>query len=534
MDRRSFLAALSAAPAALLSGCARGRAGSRTLRAAFRTDFKTMDPAVEDDAETVPFVRLLYQGLLDADDELKLVPALAEEMPAVSADKRTYTFHIRRGVRFANGRELEADDFVYAMQRTLDPATKSPWPSFLRNIRGARDFEEARKAGDGAARVAGLTAPDRFTLQIELDKPDLAFLWVLTIPYTYAVPSEEVKRRGAEFYRDPCGTGPMVLAEWQRGRLLRFERNPHYDRPDAPGFDALEVLLGYDEMTQAMMFERGELDVLLSVSRPDFVRFRRDPRWASCVHSLQMQETNFLIMNTEMEPFTDRRVRQAVCLSVDRERVVKVLNNRAVAGTSLVPPGVPGHDPSRPGYPRDPEKARRLLAEAGHAGGFTVPLWYIVDTDRWGRMAEAVKQDLAEVGIGVELRPTAYNVCIDSIGRRREVPFSILGWTEDYPDPSDFLNALCDGTRIVESNCNNLAFYNDDTVNDLLARAAVETDAERRLALYQQAESRVLDDAPYGVLLYNIDSRAALPRVKGFRLHPMWFICYEKLSLEEA
>jgi ABC-type transport system substrate-binding protein len=534
VDRRTFLAAMAAAPAALLSGCGRGHGSeSRTLRTASLTDFKTMDPAISYDAETMPFIRLLYEGLLDADDDVKLVPWLAEEMPAVSADKRTYTFRIRQGIRFANGRELEAADFVYAMERTLDPATKSPWPSFLKNIRGARDFEEARKRGDAAARVSGLTAPDRFTLRIELEKPDLAFLWVLTLPYTYAVPREEVKRYGDEFYRHPCGTGPMVLTEWRRGLRLRYEHNPYYDRPNPPGYDALEALIGYDEMTQAMMFERGDLDVIPSLSRPDYVRFLRDPRLRPCVCSRQIQETEFLVMNTEMEPFTDRRVRRAVCLAVDRERVVQVLNNRGVPATGLTPPGVPGYDPNRKGYVRDPERARRLVDEAGR-GGCRVPLWYIADTDRWGKAAAVVKQDLAEIGIEVELKPAAFNVCIDAIARRGEVPFSVLGWTEDYPDPSDFLNALCDGTRIVADGCNNMAFYDNPAVNDLLARAAVETDVGRRLALYHQAEDVVLDDAPYCVLLYNIDSRAARPRVKGFRIHPMWFVPYEKLSLEGA
>jgi oligopeptide transport system substrate-binding protein len=534
VDRRTFLAALAAAPAALLSGCGPAGPGARTLRLAFRTDFKTMDPAISYDAETLPIMRLLYQGLLDADDDVKLVPWLAEEMPAVSADKLAYTFRVRRGIRFANGREMGAADFVYAIQRTLDPATKSPWPSFLKNVRGARDFEEARKRGDAEARVVGLSAPDRFTLRIELEKPDLAFLWVLTLPFTYAVPHEEVERHGDEFYRNPCGTGPMVLAEWRRGLRLRLGRNPHYDRPDPPGYDAFEVLIGYDEMTQAMMFERGDLDILPSLSRPDYVRFLRDPRLRPCVRSLQIQETEFLIMNTEMEPFTDKRVRQAVCFAVDRERVVKMLNNRGVPATGLTPPGVPGYDPSRRGYAHDPERARRLLAEAGRGGGFKVPLWYIADTDRWGRIAEVVKQDLAEVGIEAELKPAAFNVCIDAIARRREVPLSVLGWTEDYPDPSDFLNALCDGTRIVDNGCNNMAFYDDAGVNDLLGRAAVETDEERRVTLYRQAEDVVMDDAPYCVLLYNIESRAAQPRVKGFRLHPMWFISYEKLSLEGA
>jgi peptide/nickel transport system substrate-binding protein len=524
--------------ACLAAGCGKGVPEKRTLRIAYATDFKTMDPALGNDAETLPYLLLLYQGLLDCDDNQQLVPWLAAEMPAVSADRRVYTFRLRQGVRFANGRELEAADFVYSLERTLDPATKSAWPPFLRNIKGARDFEEARKqeTGRGArtfepVHVAGLSAPDRTTLRIELEKPDLAFLWVLTLPFTYAVPREEVERLGDEFYRHPCGTGPCVLAEWQRGLRLRFERNPHYSGTP-PGYDALEVLIGYDELTTTMMFERGELDILTSLPRPDFVRFSHDPRWQPQLHSLLLNATDFLVMNCEMEPFTRREVRQAVCYAVDRERIVKVLSNRGIAARSLVPPGVPGHDPSRPGYARDPAKARRLLAEAGYPDGFSVPLWYIADTERWGKIAEVVQQDLKEVGIQVELRPAAYSVCLDAIGRRKAVPFSLSGWTEDYPDPGDFLHALCEGTRIVDDGCNNMAFYDSKEVNKLLASAAVETDPDKRLALYRQAEDIVMDDAPYCVLLNSLESRMCQPWVKGFRLHPMWLVRYDKLSLE--
>jgi ABC-type transport system substrate-binding protein len=517
VDRRSFLAALAAAPgAALLSGCGRAPAGrSRTLRIAYRTDFKTMDPATSNDAETLPYVRLLSQGLLDADDEVKLVPALAAEMPAVSEDKRSYTFRIRQGVRFANGRELEAADFVYSLERVLDPATKSSWPAFLRNLRR-------------------VTAPGRFTLRIELKEPDLAFLWVLTLPYTYAVPREEVERHGDEFYRHPCGTGPLVLREWQRGLRLRFERNPHYDRPDPPGYDALEILVGYDEPTQTMMFEHGELDMLPSLSRPDYVRFMRDPRWRPYVRSLMLQETEFLTMNTEMEPFTDPRVRRAVCHAVDRERIVKVLNGRGVPATGLIPPGVPGHDPSRRGYARDPDRARHLLAEAGRGDGLKVTLWHIGDTERWGKIAEVVKQDLKDVGIEVELKSVAFNVCIDATGQRGQVPFCVMGWTEDYPDPGDFLHPLCDGARIVDSDCYNMAFYKNERVDRLLAEAVHDTDEARRVATYRRAEDIILEDAPYCVLFHTVESRMAQPWVKGFRLHPMWFISYEKLSLERV
>src|SRR5262249_50876800 len=154
---------------------------------------------------------LLNQGLYDCDDQMNIVPWLAAEMPELSADKTTYTIRIKPGTRFANGREVEAEDFVYAIRRIFDPATQSPGLTFLRNIRGARAF----RAGE-AADVGGLRARDRHTLCVELEQPDLAFLWLLTLPYTQPVPREEVERRGKSWARNPCGTGPFVLTEWRR------------------------------------------------------------------------------------------------------------------------------------------------------------------------------------------------------------------------------------------------------------------------------------------------------------------------------
>jgi ABC-type transport system substrate-binding protein len=520
-------------PALLSAGCGGARRDARTLRVAWRTDFKSMDPAIGFDADTLGLLQLLHQGLLDCDDDMKLVPWLAAEMPDVSADKCVYTFRLRPGVRFSNGRELEAADFVWSMERVLDPATKAPGEGYVRNIRGARAFQKAREAGGAEpAHVVGLSAPDRLTLRIELEKPDLAFPWVLTLPFCYAVPREEVERQGENFYRQPSGTGPFVVKEWQRDRFLRFERNPYYHSPEQVGYDAIESLIGYDGLTQTMMFERGELDLLMAIPRPDFVRLTRDPKWRPHVRELRASETNFLVMNCEMEPFKDARVRRAVCHAIDRERIVRVLNGRGVPARGLVPPRVPNYDPNRKGYPHDPALARRLLAAAGYPHGFRETLWVMDEGYRWLKIAEVVQQDLKEVGIDIELKLVAFSVFLDATARRGEVAFSLSGWTEDYPDPGDFLGVLCDGAKIVDEQCNNSAFYSNDRVNDLLHAAAVETDEERRLSLYRQAEDIVLEDAPYGVLYHPIDHRICQPWVKGFSLHPMWLVRYDKLSLE--
>jgi ABC-type transport system substrate-binding protein len=528
VDRRSFLAALGAAPAAaLLSGCD-STAGSRVLRFAFRTDYKSMDPAQCFDSSTVQAMRLLNQGLYDCDDGMNLVPWLAAELPEVSADKTTYTIRIKSGTRFANGREVEAGDFVYAIRRIFDPATQSPGLTFLRNIRGWKAFRDGE-----AADVEGLRAPDRYTLCIDLEKPDLAFLWLLTLPYTYPVPREEVEGRGKSWARNPCGTGPFVLTEWRRDLRLRFERNPLYTGPARPGVDGVEVLIGYDEMTQAMKFERGELD-LLTIPQPDLVRLTHDPRWAPQVRSLMLQETDFLGMNCEMEPFTDRRVRQAVCYAVNRERVVQFIGGAGVVAQGLVPPGVFGHDPTRKGYSHDPERAMRLLAEAGHPDGIKVDLWFPTDVPRWEQICQVVQQDLKRSRIHANLNKVAYAVFNEAAARRRTVPFCLSGWTEDYPDARDFLGTMCDGSIITDEECTNSSFYNNEEVNRLLADAAVATDEANRAELYRRAEDRVMEDAPLCVLIHPKEFRMCQPWVKGCTLHPMWFIRYENLSLERS
>jgi ABC-type transport system substrate-binding protein len=547
VDRRSFLATLAAVPGAiLLSGCdRRDDDRSRTLRLAYETDFKSMDPAQCYDAGTVQLMRILYGGLLDCDDDLKLVPWLAEDLPDVSADKTTFTFRLRRGVRFANGRELEAADFVYAIERIFDPATKSVGPTFLRHLSGARAFEEARQKdaadqGPGPRervaeprRLEGVQALDRHTLRIELEHPDLAFLWLVTLPYTYPVPREEVERHGAEFYRNPCGPGPFVLTEWQRDLRLRFERNLLYQGPVRPNLDRIEMLIGHAPLTQTMLFESGQLD-LLNVPLPDLVRLTHDPRWAPQVRSLLLQETEFLIMNCEMEPFADRRVRQAVCHAVNRERVVQFTAGAGVPAQGLVPPGVFGHDPGRQGYRYDPGRAKRLLAEAGHPDGFQTQLWFPTDVPRWPQICQVVQQDLKQVGIDVDLNEVAYTVFNEATAHRGKVAFSLSGWTEDYPDASDFLGTLCDGTKIVDEDCTNASFYNNERVNELLHAAAVATDEAARADFFRQAEDLILDDAPLCVLLHPKEARMCQPWVKGCTLHPMWFIRYENLSLERA
>ena len=547
--------ALCAGAAALVAcpGCGRvsgpptqraaGAAG--TLRLAEQMDPSSLDPAIAYDTVSWVYVRMLYAGLLDYDDTVNVVPAMAEALPSISADGRTYTFRLRPGIRFSNGRAVSAQDFVYTIERILDPRTKSPGEGFYRSIVGARDFQaargkerEARTAGETRTdrwieptHVRGLSAPDELTLRLQLEEPNLAFLNVMALPFAYAVPQEAVQQYGDDFFCHPVGAGPYLLAEWKRGTRMRFTRNPAFNLTAPPPLAAVEVMVGGDSLVHQMMFERGELDINEEIPAPDFVRITTDPRWEPYLVTALVNRTVYLPMNCEMPPFTDVRVRRAMNYAVDKDRILQTINGRGVAARGVLPPQMPGYDPHLRGYDHDPAKARLLLAQAGHPEGFEAPFWVRSDVGFELKVAQALQQQFADVGVRLELKPVSFATLIDVMGRRKAAAFGIFGWSQDYPDPNNFLDVLLNGNRIVESACNNAAFYSNPKVNDLLERAARETDRAARLALYHQAEQTIVDDAPWVFLYHPITYALRQPWVQGFAIHPVWPVRIEKISL---
>ncbi len=500
------------------------------LRIAVPSDPRSLDPAIAYDVVTWPLVRTLFHGLIDYDDDLNLVPWHARSW-TISEDGRTITFKLRQDIRFSNGRAITSEDFAYSLERILDPATRSPGQGFYRNIVGARAFQ------DGSSdRVSGLRTPDQETLEIELAHPDLPFLYCIAMPFAYAVPREEVERHGDRFGRYPVGAGPFTLAHWQRGTRLRLEKSPSYYRAADVRLEAIELMVGGDETLHMMMFERGELDIasVTSTGIPDadFIRVMNDPVLSKRVAHQPLNAIQYLSMNTELPPFDRVNVRRAVNHAIDRERIVRLISDRGILARGVLPPGMPGFDEHLVGYDYDTEKARKLLAEAGYPEGFSTELMITAQSGIDAKIGQAVQQDLAEVGISVEIRPVTGPTRIEATGRRGAVPFSTFGWYQDYPDPSNFLDVLLNGNRITEVNSTNVAFYDNERVNALLDEAAISTDRDHRLALYREAERLVVEDAPWVFLYYPQMYLLRQPWLKGLKLNPVWPIRYELMWIE--
>jgi oligopeptide transport system substrate-binding protein len=501
-----------------------------TLRLALPTDVSSLDPALAFDTISGPFLLMLYEGLVEYGDGLNVVPCLAKDWN-ISEDHRIYTFHLRPGVRFSNGRELVASDVVYSLERLLDPKTAAPSESWFEGIDGAKDFRAGK-----AAHIRGLRLPRSDTLEIELEHPDPSFLYVLTVAGALVVPREEVERLGKSFTSHPVGTGPYRLTQWRRGVEMRFERNPYSTRTNRQYLDAVQVMVGGDTALHLMMFERGELDIADTSLTPgipvqDFIRISHSPRWRGLIDRLPGGVTWFLYLNTEMAPFDNLQVRRAMNYAIDKQKLARLMHGTIMPANSILPPMMPGFNTNLTGYPFDPAKARQLLAAAGHPDGFTCKLW--CDTDH-PTVGASVQYDLAQVGIDAQLNLVAFAPMLDSLARRKTAQSSIMGWSQDYPDPSDFLDGLFNGNRITDEGCQNYSFYNSPRVNQLLTEAAACPDPERRLRIYQAAEQAIMDDAPCVCLFHDYLYALRQPWLHEVRLHPVVYYRFERMWLDDT
>lgn len=502
-----------------------------TLRIALPNDISSFDPALAYDTISEPFLMLVYQGLVEYDDGVKLLPCLAKDW-TISDDQRTYTFHIRPGVHFSNGRLLVASDFVYTLERTLDPKLAALSESFFEEIAGAADYRAGK-----SPHVRGLHAPSDDTFIIELNAPDPSFLYILTLPGALVVPREVVAQYGGSYGSHPIGTGPYQLTEWRRAVEMRFERNPFSSQTNRQYLDALDVREGGDRELHLMMFERGELDIANVTSDPgipvpDFIRIRQTPRWQGLIESMSAAASYFLVLNVELPPFNELKVRQALNYAIDKDKLVRLLHGTVTPANSVLPPPVPGYNPDLKVYSYDPAKARELLAECGHKNDVSFKLWYPSDSTSPDAVATSIQNDLLQVGIHADLDPVTFAAFLDTTERRKGAQSSISGWSQDYPDPSDFLDTMFNGNRITDEGCQNIAFYNNSKVNALLAEAATCKDPDRRLQLYQEAERMMITDAPVVPLYYARNFALHQPWVHGCKLHPVLYFRFERMWLD--
>jgi ABC-type transport system substrate-binding protein len=308
-------------------------------------------------------------------------------------------------------------------------------------------------------------------------------------------------------------------------------RNESYFRPGLPYLDAVTWQLNASNpASQAFKFSRGEIDVVRDLSQTDTIRYEGDPRWKSFValepaHSMQGDS-----MNTEIPPFDNVEVRRAVAAAIDRDHIVMLKSSNLTAVTKPVPPGMPGYDPHFEGQRYDYAAALAHMKKAGYPfdpatgqGGWPAPIVYDLARPSLQELtAMSMQQDLAKIGLRVQLRISSLPTLYSLTHRRGKSQMSPQGWEEDFPDPSNFLEPLFSSKSIGEEDTLNYAFYRNAAVDDALARARSERDPAARARLYEQTERVICDEAPWAFEFAYRFFQAHQPYVRNLHGHPVW------------
>jgi ABC-type transport system substrate-binding protein len=481
------------------------------LRLASEDDISTLDPARGYDVAAWSFEQMLFNTLVDYDDGTNIVPELAESWQ-ISPDGRRFTFVLRRDVRFPSGRPFEAADVKYSLERLLKPSIHSPGAEFFQQLEGAEDYVGGRAPG-----ISGIATPAGDRVEFALEAGDPLFLHKLAMPFAAVVDRDAVAQVGdVDFARRPVGTGPFTLGEWVYGQRLRVERNPTYFRTGLPYLDGVDLSIGVSSQLAWFKYQRGEIDIA-GIPSAEFNRVMKDPRYQPLLLERTTLRTQYLGLNCELPPFDRTPVRQAVNLAIDKQRLLDLADGRGVVANGILPPDMPGYAPV-PGYPHDPAAARERLAAAGISGGLTTTLWSTRDPEGSLRLAQSIQQDLLAVGIDVRIKPVDFPALIEAVRHPGQVPLFMLGWEADFPDPSNFLSVLLHSRA---RGTNNNAFYANPAVDRLLDEGDATVDPAKRFALFHQAETAIMRDAPWVPLFHPVSIVVRNPRVRGYELHPL-------------
>ncbi len=483
-----------------LPNAARGAAGGGILRI-HTLPPATLDPALAQDYPSWQIVYHVFDRLVTLDDDLKVKPSLAAKW-TLSDDGRRYLFELRKDVKFNDGTPFSARDVKYSFERALDPNLKSAAALlYLGDIKGAKE----RQAGQ-ANEVAGVRVVDSFTVEIELDEPKTYFLSKLTSPITSIVKIGSAN--APDWPARSAGTGPFYVAEWRRGESVALKRNEFYYGPRP---SLAEVRFTFLAGSPMQAYRDGQLDVAL-IGLEDLGQLSPSESSSELVVT-PVLTTWYLGLNTRFEPFDDLHLRRALALATDRSALVNDLLKKArTEAYAITPPNLPGSGQARASS-FDLVAAKRELQQSRYGNADQVPEIVLSVAGTGSRkVAEAIAKQYRD---GLNLRVTVREMSDtqfygDLLAGRLQMFY--VAWSADYPDVQNYLETL-----FLSDSAGNQTGYRDQIVDGLLQQAAGEQDAARRESLYQQAEAKLLADAPVIPLFYDSAYHLVSRRVAGLK-----------------
>jgi ABC-type transport system substrate-binding protein len=488
----------------------------------------TLDPALASDAYSSIVIAQIFSPLVGLTSDLEPVPQVAESW-TISRNGLVYLFNLHRGVRFHNGREVTAGDFVYSLTRLFKEPFRSDGlaAGYLDAIAGVPDFVAGRAKG-----IKGIRALGRYRLEIRLVRPYSALLSALALDQTAVVPRECVEAKGKKpFSQFPAGCGPFRVAYRRNDDVLVLAANPGYFL-GRPSIDSIIFYTpkggteGVDTQGAQALLHGDAAMASLPLNLLERCKERSNIR----VVRWQDLSLSFIGMNVKRPPLNDSRVRQAIALAMNRDEMLNLWPAGKVLSQAIVPPGLPGYSPEQRTYAHDPEAARRLLASAGYGTAHPLPLltmWKSAANQSVRQVDTVMVKSLAQAGIHVKLKYVSWAE-LDSVITGRHAQMFGLAWVADIPDPDTFLRSL-----FYSSSGTNYFRFKDRTVDSLLDVAQRTTDPGERMNAYRDVEKRVVRAAPLVPLFHSSTFVGMRDDVSGLEVNPLGIstLAMEKLRI---
>jgi len=500
----------------------------------------SIDPAFARNQNAVWMINQVFNGLVQIDSALNITPCIAKAW-SVSPDGLQYTFHLRNDVFFQDdplfkngvGRKVVASDFVYSFYRLIDPKVGSSggW-IFSDKVKDIHNFEALNDS----------------TFRITMVKPFPAFLNLLCTQYCMVVPKEVVDHYGKDFRSHPVGTGPFRFKYWKEDEILVLLKNEKYWEKDGdvrlPYLDAVKVTFTSDKQSAFMNFIKKDLDFFNSVDgsyRDDILtksghmtnkykgKFQliKSPYLCTEYVGILVDTSKSLVRNS---PLRFKKVRQAINYAIDKPKLIKYLRNSigTPATSGFVPKGMPGFDSTVvKGYHYDPEKAAKLLAEAGYPNGKGMPEITLSTSTTYKDLIEFIQGELTTMGIRVKVDVTP-SASLRELMSKNEVNFFRGSWIADYPDAENYLSVFYSKNK-VPYGPNYTGYFNEE-FDRLFVQSYYENDPKKRYVLNQRMDNMVMENASVVPILYDQSVTMLQNNISGYSINPLFWMTLKRVK----
>lgn len=474
-------------------------------------DSESLDPARVTDAESFKVSVNIYENLLKISENGKIEPCLASSWD-VSEDEKTWTFQLKKNIKFQDGEPFNAESVVFNFERWKDE--ENPYH------RGTFHYWDNNFKGTGHT-IISVKAVSEYGLEIELNKPYAPFLSVLATP-AFGIASPEAIKKYKDIYDEhPVGTGAYELKKWDKGERIVLQKNKNYWGQMA-AIDEIEFRVIPDKNKRLEALRRGKIHIAEQLTSDDIEKMSGSPDIS--IYRRPFMNIGYLALNNGVEPLNSSKVRKAISYAIDNETLVgQVYNSQEREANSFLPPVMFAFNGKLEHNPKDIQKAKALLDEVNFDFAQTISL-SVMSKPR-GYMpkpietAEYIKKALGEIGIKVEIRVYNWDEYLEHL-RNGQHQMAIAGWNGDNFDPDNFLYTLFASSNAHYGSAVNYAFFKNDRVDMLLENAREMTDRGFRESLYQEIQNIVYEETASIPLIHTMPIIGVRKEILNFKPSP--------------